>query len=190
MSSFWLILKQQWTIKISSPLFSIFSLAAILVGSRDHRTHFGRGPSKDHSTKVWFKLAQWSWLKCEKLTDGRSVVTIAHMTLWVRWANKGEQLVPFKFVGCFLLYIAKKNNMCASYFILNCTDETQVFEMAICRTKIYCNFGTFITTGSMSLSGGLLIPEGIHQPSSPVIRYWPEKTILFWKLKILARNHI
>ena len=34
------------------------------------------------------------------------------------------QLVPFKFVGFFFLYIAKKNNMCASYFILNCTDET------------------------------------------------------------------
>jgi hypothetical protein len=38
LSSVWLILKQQWTIKISSPLFSIFSLAAILVGSRNHRT--------------------------------------------------------------------------------------------------------------------------------------------------------
>ena len=58
--------------------------------------NFGRGLSKDHSTKVWFKLDQWlqrSWLKCEKLTDGRttydghSVVTIAHMTLWVRWAK-------------------------------------------------------------------------------------------------------
>ena len=43
MSSFWLTLKQQWTIKISSPLFSIFSLAAILVGSRDHRTQFWKG---------------------------------------------------------------------------------------------------------------------------------------------------
>jgi hypothetical protein len=43
LSSFWLTLKQQWTIKISSPLFSIFSLAAILVGSRDHRTHFWKG---------------------------------------------------------------------------------------------------------------------------------------------------
>ena len=41
------------------PPFSIFSLADILVGSRDHRTHFGRGPSKDHSTKVWLQLAQW-----------------------------------------------------------------------------------------------------------------------------------
>ena len=29
--------------QISSPLFSIFSLAAILVGSRDHRTHFWKG---------------------------------------------------------------------------------------------------------------------------------------------------
>jgi hypothetical protein len=28
---------------ISSPLFSIFSLAAILVGSRDHRTQFWKG---------------------------------------------------------------------------------------------------------------------------------------------------
>ena len=43
LSSFWLILKQQWTIKISYPLFSIFSLAAILVGSRDHRTQFWKG---------------------------------------------------------------------------------------------------------------------------------------------------
>jgi hypothetical protein len=30
------------------PPFSIFSLAAILVGSRDHRTQFRKGPSKDH----------------------------------------------------------------------------------------------------------------------------------------------
>jgi hypothetical protein len=40
LSSFWLILKQQWTIKISYLLFSIFSLVAILAGSRDHRTQF------------------------------------------------------------------------------------------------------------------------------------------------------
>ena len=40
---------------MSSPLFSISSLVAILVGSRDHRTQF----SKDHSTKVWLQLTQW-----------------------------------------------------------------------------------------------------------------------------------
>ena len=33
--------------------------SCILVGSRDHGHNFGRGPSKDYSTKVWFKLAQW-----------------------------------------------------------------------------------------------------------------------------------
>ena len=41
--------------KISSPLFSIFNLVAILVGSRDHRIQFWKG----HSTKVWLQLAQW-----------------------------------------------------------------------------------------------------------------------------------
>ena len=45
--------------KIASPFFSIFSLVAILVGRRDHRTQFGRGPSKDHSIKVLLQLAQW-----------------------------------------------------------------------------------------------------------------------------------
>ena len=45
--------------QISSPLFSIFSLAAILVRSRDHRTQFERGPSKNYATKVWLQLAQW-----------------------------------------------------------------------------------------------------------------------------------
>ena len=36
--------------------------------------NFERGPSKDHSTKVWLQLAQWFLrrrLKCEMLTDGR-----------------------------------------------------------------------------------------------------------------------
>ena len=41
------------------PPFSIFSLAAILVGNQDHRTQFWKGPPKDHSTKVWLQLAQW-----------------------------------------------------------------------------------------------------------------------------------
>ena len=49
-----------------------------------------RGPPKDHPCQVWSKLAQWFQrrrLKCEKLTttdDGRFMVAIAHMTLWVR----------------------------------------------------------------------------------------------------------
>ena len=34
------------------------AVAAILVGPRDAGYNFGRRPSKDHSTKVWFQLAQ------------------------------------------------------------------------------------------------------------------------------------
>jgi hypothetical protein len=59
---------------ISSPLFSIVSLAAILIGNRDHRAPFWRGTPKDHSTKVWLQLTQWflkKILKCEMLKDRR-----------------------------------------------------------------------------------------------------------------------
>jgi len=55
---------------ISPLFFSIFSLAAILVGSRDHLTQFQKGAT--HSIKVWLQLAQWFLrrrLKCEMLTD-------------------------------------------------------------------------------------------------------------------------
>jgi hypothetical protein len=43
------------------------------VGITGH--NFGRGPSMDHSTKVWLQLAQWFLrrrLKCEMLTDGQT----------------------------------------------------------------------------------------------------------------------
>ena len=74
LSSFWLILKQQWTIKISSPLFLFLTWwpSWLEVGITGH--NFGRGPSKDYSTKVWLQLVQWFLrrrLKCEMLTDGR-----------------------------------------------------------------------------------------------------------------------
>jgi hypothetical protein len=72
LSSFWLMLKQ---LKFHPPFFLFLAWwpSWLEVGITGH--NFGRGPSKDHSTKVWFKLAQWlqrSWLKCEKLTDGRT----------------------------------------------------------------------------------------------------------------------
>ena len=106
MNSFWLILKQQWTIKNSSPffLFLAWRPSWLEVGITGH--NFGRGLSKNHSTKVWFKLAQWlqrSWLKCEKLTDGRMdgrtdrrrttddrrrTLSGDNSSLWVRWAKK------------------------------------------------------------------------------------------------------
>jgi hypothetical protein len=55
----------------------------ILVGSRDHRTLFSRGPHMEHSNKVCLQLVQWLLrrrLKCEMLTDGRrKVMAIAHL---------------------------------------------------------------------------------------------------------------
>jgi hypothetical protein len=50
----------------------------LAVGITGH--NFGRGSPKDHSTKVWLQLAEWFLrrrLKCEMLTDGRKVMTIA-----------------------------------------------------------------------------------------------------------------
>ena len=91
LSSFWLILKQQWTIKISSPLFSIFSLVAILVGSRDHRTQFWKGAIQGpfHQSLVAIgpvvseeKIKMWNVDGRTTTTDdGRKVMTIAHMAL-------------------------------------------------------------------------------------------------------------
>ena len=81
LSSFWLILKQQWTITISYPLFSIFSLAGILVGSRDHRTQFWKGAIQGpfHQSVVQIgPVASEELIKMWKVNgrvDGRSVVT-------------------------------------------------------------------------------------------------------------------
>jgi hypothetical protein len=71
-------LEQQWTIKISSPffLFLAWRPSWLEVGITGH--NFGRGPSKDHSTKVWLQLAQWFLRKrliCESIRrtmDGRT----------------------------------------------------------------------------------------------------------------------
>jgi hypothetical protein len=49
-----------------------------------------RGSYIDAFCQVWFHLVQLfqrSRLKYEKLTDGRQVMAIPHMTLWVRWAK-------------------------------------------------------------------------------------------------------
>ena len=66
--------QQQWAIKISSPLFSILAWRPSWLEVRVTGHNFGRGPSKDYSTKVWLQLAKWFLrrrLKCEMLTDGR-----------------------------------------------------------------------------------------------------------------------
>ena len=53
-------------------LFLAWRPSLLEVGITEH--NFGRGPPKEHSTKVWLQLAQWFLrrrLKCEMLTDGQ-----------------------------------------------------------------------------------------------------------------------
>ena len=64
-------------------LFLAWQPSWLEVGITGH--NFGRGPSKDHSTKVSLQLAQWFLrrrLKCESLRrtdDGRQVMAKAHL---------------------------------------------------------------------------------------------------------------
>ena len=53
------------------------------VGITGH--NFERGPSKDHSTKIWLQLVQWfprRRLKCEMLTDGRRTKSDDNSSPW------------------------------------------------------------------------------------------------------------
>ena len=47
------------SLKISSPLFLFLAWWPSWLEVRITGHNFGRGPSKDHSTKVWLQLAQW-----------------------------------------------------------------------------------------------------------------------------------
>jgi hypothetical protein len=92
----------QWTIKISSRLFFYFQLGGHLgwkSGSPDtiwkgaiqgpfHQSLVQIGPvSSEELIKMWK-------VKGRTTDDGRSVVTISHMTLWVRWANNSKEIEP------------------------------------------------------------------------------------------------
>ena len=62
------------------------------VGITGHNV--GRGPPKDHSTKVWLQLAQWFLrrrLKCEMWTDRRRTKNDDNSShgLKARWAKNG-----------------------------------------------------------------------------------------------------
>jgi hypothetical protein len=138
LSSFWLTLKQQWTIKISSPLFSIFSLAAILVGSRDHRTQFWKGAIQGpfHQSLVQIgPVASEELIKMWKVngrTDGRSVVTIAHLTLWVRWAKNQISYLFSLFVLHFVSFILlPMNSVILSNLMYMYTDCTFLIDFII-----------------------------------------------------------
>jgi hypothetical protein len=87
--------------QISSPLFLFLAWRPSWLEVGITGQNFGRGPSKDHSTKVWLQLVQWFLrrrLKCEMLTDDRrrtkSDDNSSH-GLKARWAKKWSQLFYF-----------------------------------------------------------------------------------------------
>ena len=83
------------------------ALGVIFVGEWDEMKKVYRGPYIDAFCQVWFHLVQLfqrSRLKYEKLTNGRwtdngrQVMAIPHMTVWVRWAKK---VVTTKYLAKF-----------------------------------------------------------------------------------------
>ena len=72
-------------------LFSAWRPSWLEIGITRHT--FGRGPSKDHSTKVWLQLAQWFLrrLTCEMWTEGRRTKSDDNSShiLKARWAKTG-----------------------------------------------------------------------------------------------------
>ena len=141
------------------------------VGITGH--NFGREPSKDHSTKVWFKLAQWlqrSWLKCEKLTNGRT--TDRRRTL------SGDNSSPDPFGSGELKMKCHENWHLTSHILtLNLTCKISYYRLE--KSKFYLckllNVGLcFIRiTYISSLKNGVLLYQPIEMPSSAwVSSFW------------------
>ena len=72
--------------------------------------NFERGPSKDHFSKAWSKLAQWFLrrrLKCEKLTtEGEDIKRQNHLTFLVEFLIGHLQLYVFE--QCLLRFAPPK----------------------------------------------------------------------------------
>jgi hypothetical protein len=86
-SSFWRTLRQQWTIKISSPLFLFLAWRPSWLEVGDHRTQFWKGAIQGpfHQSLVAIgpvvseeKIKMWN-VDGRTRDDGRKVMTIAHM---------------------------------------------------------------------------------------------------------------
>ena len=111
MSSFWLTLKQQWTIKIASPLFSIFSLVAILVGRRDHRTQFWKGAIQGpfHQSLVAIgPVVSEEKIKMWNVEDGRRTKSDDNSShgLKARWAKKVHLIFQWEYNNiCILIKV-------------------------------------------------------------------------------------
>ena len=142
MSSFGLILKQQWTIKISSPLFSIFSLATILVGSRDHRTPFWKGAIQGPFHQSFVKIGPVAseelikmWKVKGRTTDDRGRTLSGDNR--VRWAKKSLNKNTLKLNSLFLTIFSRKY---WSNPLTNMLAESSYPNEYVCQVSSYCNF--------------------------------------------------
>jgi hypothetical protein len=128
------------------------AVVAILVGSRDHRTHFGKGSSKDHSTKVWLQLAQWFLrrrLKCEMLTDGRRTRYHEHERYKHEEQSKYTEIRPHQIYFLFFGFCAKNIEVSKWSLFKQCISEglLQIFynEIRLITKRILNPNNVFIT---------------------------------------------
>jgi hypothetical protein len=94
---------------ISSPLFSIFSLAAILVGIRDHRNFFWKGATQGPFLQSLVAIGpvvseEKFKIKCWRTDDGRKVMAIAHMAKKDKTTNTDLQISQRLWVMVFQIY--------------------------------------------------------------------------------------
>ena len=103
--------EEKISFKFHPPFFSIFSLVVILVGSQDHQTQFGRGPSQDHSTNVWLQLTLWFLRRrflCEFPIGPYVKLSSAVGAILVEWPNRRthfwKRTHPMTFSSTFSSY--------------------------------------------------------------------------------------
>ena len=124
---------------ISSPLFSILDWRPswLEVGITGH--NFGRGPSKDHSTKVWFKLAQWlqrSWRTDGRTTDdGRPVVRHIILSEHFRYLISKLYKRRFKFDN-----IIPDSETTSLFFLLNATCLAERQQISILLSLVWLDW--------------------------------------------------
>ena len=125
---------------------------------------FGRGPSKDYSTKVWLQLAQWFLrrrLKCEMLTDGRRPtddgrkVMPGELKKACKWIPVQSQVF-----FCFLLTNIKENLTQIKFG--HCTVLADIIINRILYHHVWGITKTFRNVlGTWFI--GLLIPAGMQR---------------------------
>jgi hypothetical protein len=119
----------EWTIQISSPLFSIISLAAILVGNQDHQTQFWKGAIQGpfHQSLVAIgpvvSVCNWEVL-ITSVDEHYILASIKHYG----WLKLFSLLAHLAFMPCFWLILKQQwtikiSSPLFSIRVRNCSDQ-------------------------------------------------------------------